>query len=210
MTRRPQAYTPLNAGGIASPEHHRWLDQMAVDLTSAQADITALLGRDLVAFGQQPSAHNLDSTTGWQSLFDIGGANGVSLDVGKYRFECRYRVTSMSATSGNAGFGLRGTATYSSAPTMWMNFGSDGGAATALALSGMFSASNEQDVDVVTAGTSQSMSVTVLGTFGLSAAGIVRPNIKLTTAASAVVAAGSSFFVWRIGTLATDTIGTWS
>jgi hypothetical protein len=217
VIRNPFAQTKLiGPEGAASSEHYRFLLDMArgvngtqADVASTQADVAAIqteqAARRIVAYGKQAASYTLASNTNWQQLFNWSTNGRVPVGVGHYRFECMYRMTGMSATSGNAGFRLSGTAVL--AEIMRQNFGHDGANTAANATSGLLDVTNESDFDIVTANTSLVLSVMHRGTFRVATAGTIRPQVKLTTAAAAVVTTGSYFVLER---LADDfTFGEW-
>jgi hypothetical protein len=203
MARRPQAHTQLiGTRGAASAEHHRFLMGLTDDVTTLQAEQAA---RRIVAYGKLSAGYTLTSTTNWQRLFDWSANGRVRVDPGHYRFECMYRMTGMSATSGNAGFRLAGTATL--AQIMRQNFGHEGANTSAQTTSGVLDITNETAFDIVTAGASQTLSAMHRGTFAVTAAGTIIPQVALTTAATPNVTAGSYFVLER---LADDfTFGEW-
>jgi hypothetical protein len=201
VIRNPFAQTKLmGPDGAASSEHYRFLLDMARGVNGTQADVATIqaeqAARRIVAYGKQSANYTLASNTNWQQLFNWSANGRVPVGVGHYRFECMYRMTSMSATSGNAGFRLSGTAVL--AEVMRQNFGHDGANTSAQAASGVLDITNETDFDIVTAATSQVMSVMHRGTFRVATAGTIRPQVKLTTAAAAVVTAGSYFVLERL------------
>lgn len=193
----------------------RYLIRDPVDVERCREFVTTPTGRVLVqpdgpvAFGQLAADYNLNSNTNWQKLFDWSTNGEVRVETGRYIFECMYRMTSMSATSGNAGFGIAGSATIGT--IMRQVFGHDGSNTTPRATSGTLQITAETEDDIVTANTSAVLNAHHRGAFLVTTAGTIRPQIKMTTAAAAaVVTAGSWFALWRVGSVESNTVGEWT
>ena len=157
------------------------------------------------------SDNTLSSVGTAQAIFDGGGGptNGrLTVDTGTYGIECHIQVTSMSATSGNAAFGLGGTATLAN---ILQNFtGLDATTlTTAAAIGGSSTLTATSGTNAVTATTGAAMFVNWTGQFDVTVAGTIIPQITLTTAAAAVVEQGSRCSFYRLGNTATATVGAW-
>jgi hypothetical protein len=157
-------------------------------------------------YGKLAAFHTLTSTTAWQRLLGIGTNGKAQIETGHYLFECLYRMSAMSMTSGNAGFRLAGTATLANVARM--NFGHDASNTAPRNTSGLHSSGVETAFDIVESGTSALMAAFHTGSFEVTAAGTLGPEIALTTAAAALVTEGSYFACWRVAS--EYTVGEWS
>jgi hypothetical protein len=157
------------------------------------------------------SSRSLTSTTATQKLFDSPTNGALNLPVGSYRFNCCFYLGTMSSTTGNTGFDLKGAGTAVLGSILMFNTGSDNLQSTTVALSGRtMPQQNTSSASMVTAATATAMSTFVTGTFEVTTAGTIIPSVYLVTAAAAVVIAGSWFECWSVGATTTTTAGDWS
>ena len=159
------------------------------------------------------SDYTLTSSTSEQKLFNVGGSSGGALTIGAgyYELECLLYLTGMSATSGNAKFGILGAGSATLANIGYMTLGNESSAPTTTvgAYSGGISVTSVSPAtNMATAGTATGGVFRISGRFQVSASGTIIPSITLTTAAAAVVKAGSYFRATFLGTNATN--GTWT
>jgi len=152
------------------------------------------------------------SNTTQQALFDATAAGAVTLPIGAYFFDIVAQLKSMSATSGNIKFSLLGGGTATLAGILYTAQGIDAANDTTTAFSGVAEIiSTQTATDLATASTATVLTFMARGSFEVTAAGTVIPSAALTTAATAVVTAGS---YCRIRTLSNTTTavsyGPWS
>lgn len=156
--------------------------------------------------------YTLTSTTATQKLFNATTNGALTLDVGVYEFVVQMQVSSMSNTTGNLSFTVlgAGTATINTNALIYSS-GADGGATNAIALSGTVRTGVVTGAPFASGGTSPSFTGYAHGMFRVTAAGTIIPSVALTTAAAAVVTAGTHFTVKRRSTISTDTFaGAWT
>lgn len=159
---------------------------------------------------RQDSAYTLANSGSAQNLFNAVTNGQITLEAGTYKFEALVAITSMSATSGNATFRLAGTATLGS--ILWYGYGRDAAADAATGtLAGSFSTdATLVTAPLVTAATNTAMFAHLKGTFEVTGAGTLIPQVTLQTAVgTAAVAAGSYFEVYRVGSTTLTAIGQW-
>jgi hypothetical protein len=164
-------------------------------------------------YAQLNADYTLTSSTTAQKLFNVGSGSGGALTIGTgyYNFECMLYLTGMSATSGNAAFGILGAGSATLANIGYMVIGNESSAptTTVAAMSGGVSVTSlSPAASMVTAGTATGGVYRIGGRFNVTASGTIIPSITLVTAAAAVVKAGSYFQATFLGTAATN--GTWT
>jgi len=158
------------------------------------------------------STYTLTSTTSSQKLFNAT-TNGALAVAGStsYFFECQFRLSSMSATSGNTKFDLLGAGTATLTSTAWSASGVDNTSpATSASSSASYTAASISSTNVVAAGTGTGVFVTIQGIFRVNAGGTIIPSVALTTAAAAVVGVNSYFKCRPIGSNTVTTVGGWN
>lgn len=160
---------------------------------------------------RQPANHTLTSSTTQQRLFDATTNGRTTLATGTYMFDAQLSLTTMSATSGNAAFSIKGGGTAVLADVLYHTVGVDGNSATAAAQSGSttVATTGTSPASAVSAGTGTAVQMHIKGTFEVTTSGTIVPSITLVTAAAAVLVAGSYFRCKRIGAAGLSTIGTW-
>jgi hypothetical protein len=179
-----------------------------------QVTASAVLGS---SFTMTQADYNLTNTTASQKIFN-GSANGaLTLVGGTYVFELLVYIRGMSATSGNAGFDLKGagTASLSGSRLLYDIVGVDNNApfgALARSGSGVSGSSGwAVSAPIVTAGTGTNLVFRASGAFDTGAGGTIIPSINLSTGVgTAFVVASSYFLVRRVAPTATATVGNWS
>ncbi|MGH9992845.1 MAG: hypothetical protein ACREAZ_09400 [Nitrososphaera sp.] len=154
------------------------------------------------------AAFTLVSQTAAQKLFNASTNGALTLAPGTYRFNCQFSLSAMSATSGNSSFSLAGTAVIGS--ILMQCIGIDGATAGNGNQSGGVAVTSAFPVSMHNALTNTNQQSSVWGTFEVTTGGTVIPSIALVTAAAAIVAAGSFFECWCIGSDAVATVGDWS
>jgi len=162
-------------------------------------------------FVRLTSGYTLTSTTNSQKAFNLPANGALTLPANTaYFFECLLSIDTMSATSGNMGFDLLGAGTATISNQSWFLHGLDATTqSTAAAVSGVASEAARTG-DTVVAATGTAVHAFVRGNFSISTGGSIIPSVKLTTAAAAVVRAGSYFKVERIGLDTVTTVGNWA
>lgn len=157
------------------------------------------------------ATYTLTSQTAAQAMFN-SPANGQVTLAGSttYQFECEYDLSSMSASSGNFGFAIGGTATISSIKWSWL--------AEKGALNGSSAAGNGMGLNntaaqvslVSTANTATTGWAQIRGLFRITTGGTIIPQVSLGVAAAAVVGVNSYFRLWPVGSNAAVSLGNWS
>lgn len=153
--------------------------------------------------------YTLTSTTSAQKLFNSSTNGALTLPTGVYTFEGMIHLTTMSATSGNASVNVLGAGTAVIARPLIQTVGQEALAAAG-GVGGQFAAASGTTGNATSAGTTTTMGIRVSGVIDVTTGGTIIPSVGLTTAASAVVKAGSYFRLTRIGPTATATLGNWS
>ena len=158
------------------------------------------------------NAYFLTSTTATQKIFDSTTNGALTLDPGIYTYKLHLYLDSMSGTSGNVGFNLKGagTATLVNRPTMVIGKEAPG---TVGAMSGKVLTVPSGTAPLVTAATNTDFGAVLDGLFEVSVAGTIIPSINLQTAAGAQVLSSTFFTCTQISTLSMTTVdyhGPWS
>lgn len=158
------------------------------------------------------SAYTLTSQTAAQKLFNSSTNGALTILANtSYFFECGFSLSSLSGTSGRYGFAFGGTATITQ---FWNAIAMKGTSLTVPPSSG----SNLTDLTWNTAantGISEGNTSTlgtafIKGKVICTTAGTLIPQVSLGVAAAAIVAAGSYFRIWPIGSNTVTTSGPWS
>ena len=160
-------------------------------------------------FIRADSAETLTDTTAAQNLFDSPSNGRITLETGAYYFKAMTCISGMSATSGNAQILFGGTATMGS--FLWTLEGIDATACNTLVdLDGGFHTTNATAASAVTAAVNTFLKFIAEGTFEVTGAGTVIPQIDLVTGGvTPSVAAGSYFMIERIGSTTAVSVGQW-
>jgi hypothetical protein len=159
----------------------------------------------------QNAAYTLASSASAQKVFDATTNGTLTLPVGTYRYEALLYVNTMSATSGNAAFGILGAGTATVASALSLADGFDAAIGAGAADGGSYWTGNTSNAAIVTATTGTSLGVRIQGLFRISVAGTIIPSITLATANAAVVQPNTYFLVTRIGSTSTAvSFGPWS
>ena len=174
--------------------------------------IAASGGASSVTFIRLDADFTLTSATTAQKIFDTTANGRLTLTTGVYRFRAVLMVTGMSATSGNADFNLlgAGSATLAGQIAQVVGREASANAAGGTVTGSMSLAQNNLGADNLTAATTTTMQLAIDGMFKCTVAGTIVPSLALTTAAAAVVKAGSFMEVTRIAELGTNSAGAWS
>jgi hypothetical protein len=168
-------------------------------------------GASTIYYGHLQADYTLTSTTAAQKLFNWSTNGALTLPTGIYRFRAMIYLTTMSATSGNAAFGIRGAGTATIARVLYHVTGFDNSSPlNAGARGGSAAIASASPASMVTAGTGTGLVALIEGFFDVTAAGTIIPSIALVTAAAAVVKAGSFFECERVGDTATGASSGWT
>lgn len=162
------------------------------------------------------AAITLVSQTAAQPAF-VGASGGVlangqiALPVGTYQFEAEFNLSAMSSTSGGFGFAL-GTANSAVIGQQgWSAYANKATLATPAAP--QFSYNVAASTELATAGTATVGFLRVEGSFTLTTAGAIIPELSFTTVAgpaSPIVGVGSYFKVNSIGGPVFSNSGNWT
>jgi hypothetical protein len=162
----------------------------------------------MAQFVQLTASYTLTSQTAAQKLFNATASGTLTLAIGTYYFNGWFGITGMSTTSGSFGFALGGTATFTQAWTSSANKVATGTSATAA--SGFTTSNTAANTSLVTANVNPDGYAYVEGVIRVTVAGTLIPQISLTVAAAAVIAANSFFHLHPMGAAAVSNIGRWS
>jgi hypothetical protein len=157
------------------------------------------------------SAYTLTSQTAAQKLFNATTNGALTLAVGTYHFECFFSLSAMNAANGSFGFALTaGTAVI--AGQSWLAAAQKGTPTLATATALQFTYNTAANTTLATASTNTVGYAYIRGTFQVTTAGTVIPQVSLGVANAAVVGAGSYFKVFPLysTTAANVTVGNWS
>ena len=142
--------------------------------------------------------YTLTSQTAAQKIFNVptNGAFNAKANT-SYFFECVFSLSGMSATSGNFGFGLGGTATLTRINWTSTSIKATSQLATGTALlTRNITASN---IGIVASSTQTGGHATIRGIVRVNAAGTLIPQTYLGIAAAAIVGTDSYFRIYPIG-----------
>lgn len=151
--------------------------------------------------------YTLTSTTATQKLFNASTNGALTLGVGVYEYRCQFRLTGMSATSGNAGFSILGAGTAVIAATSQSYTTAQDNVTTAPAAQNGLIFSGSSGGPIATATTATDLAAQIRGMFRVTTAGTIIPSVALTTAAAPAVLAGSHFVAKRRSTLSSENFG---
>lgn len=155
--------------------------------------------------------YTLTNTASGQKLFNNPTNGRLTLPTGVYEFDCLLYVTTMSATTGNMQFSLVGAGTATTDRIIYHSVGSDSSTPTTGSAAGSsVSVASVSGAVIVTTGTGTGLAVSIRGMFRVTAAGTIIPSCLLTTAAAAVVKAGSYFKCAKIGETTESFVGAWA
>jgi hypothetical protein len=159
----------------------------------------------------QNATYTLASSTSAQKLFNATTNGTLTIPIGTYRYDALIYVNTMSATSGNAAFGILGAGTATIASALSLADGFDASPAAGAGNGGSYWTGVTSNAAIVTAAVGTALGVRIRGLFRVSVAGTIIPSITLTTAAAAVVQPNTYFSAMRISTSDTAvSIGPWS
>jgi len=168
-------------------------------------------GGSTIYYGHLQADYTLTSTTAVQKLFNWSTNGALTLPTGVYRFRSMIYLTTMSATSGNGSFRLKGAGTATVARVMYHTTGIDNTSPlNAGAQGGSASITENSVASMVTAATGTGLTAIIEGFFDVTVTGTIIPSIALVTAAAAVVKAGSFFECEHVGNTATAASSGWS
>lgn len=160
---------------------------------------------------KQAADRNLTNTVNEQKVFDQVANGTLTLPTGTYFFRCILYLTTMSGTSGNLAFDPIGAGTAVGATFLWGAVGLDNSTPTTAAAGGFSINPTQQSTgNIITAATGTAMGAIVEGTFRITTAGTIIPSISLTTAAAAVLKAGTFFGICRLAEQNVHSVGAWT
>lgn len=155
------------------------------------------------------AAYTLVSQTAVQKLFDSVTNGTLTLVAnGTYRFKCKFTLTGMSASSGTFGFALGGTANLTGIE--WHANSAKAAAGTSTNTGVILRNQTAANAALTAANTVTSGFTEIEGVFRMTTAGTIIPQVSLSVAAAAVVAADAWFECWQIGTNTDVSKGNWS
>lgn len=168
-------------------------------------------GGSTIYYGHLQSDYTLTSTTSVQKLFNWSTNGALTLPTGVYRFRSMIYLTTMSATSGNGSFRVKGGGTATLARILYHVTGIDNTSPLNVGTrTGSAAVVENSAASMVTAGTGTGLTAIIEGFFDVTVTGTIIPSIALVTAAAAVVKAGSFFECERVGDTATAASTGWT
>lgn len=153
------------------------------------------------------TAYTLTSTTATQKLFNATTNGALTLGTGVYDYYCQFLLTSMSATSGNLQFSLKGAGTAGAISGLMYHSGIDQLNTAAQNVSGVLLNGPTSLTPMAIASAQTTFQGIVRGTTRVTTAGTIIPSVALTTAAAASVNIGSYFVIKRRSTIDSDLYG---
>lgn len=161
---------------------------------------------DYEQFMTLTSPYTLTSQTGAQKIFNVptNGAFNAKAAT-SYFFECVYSLSSLSATSGNFGFALGGTATLTS--INWTSTAIKQGTQASTGTALLTRNTTAANLGVVASSTQTGGYATIRGIVRVNAAGTLIPQVSLGIAAAAIVGTDSYFRIQPIGSNTVTNIG---
>jgi hypothetical protein len=172
---------------------------------------TTAFVQGLQIYGQLTANYALANVGTSQKLFDFTANGAVTLATGRYAFRCMLHILSMSATSGNAAFDLKGAGTATIANIFYHAVGFDSSTPlTVNAQGGTFSITSASPANLVALAVGTGMAVEINGILNVTGTGTLIPSITLTTAVAAIVQAGSYIVLDYLGPTGSNTKGAWS
>jgi hypothetical protein len=176
--------------------------------STTQADNRGLIPS--IYFIRQDADRTLTNSTANQKIFNSVTNGALTLPTGTYLYDGMIRLSSMSATSGNADYDLLGAGTATLGTILHHFFGQDAAINTAGAVGGSYAVVASSPASAVTAATQTSLLLQIRGTFEVTSTGTIIPSLALVTAAAAVVQAGSYMKFMRLGDNSVVSVGQWS
>lgn len=193
---------------LTTPEAGAWeYDGDAHYFTSTSSNRGVGISEYIVCLS---STYTLTSQTAAQKLFNASTNGALTLPTGTFMFESLFSLSSMSGTTGNAQFQILGGGTATLGSVLYHTVGVDGNINAAATQTGGASNTSSSAASILTAATNTNMHALVRGTFRVTATGTIIPSVALVTAAAAVVAVGSYFRCWKVGSSTFTTVGNWS
>jgi hypothetical protein len=151
------------------------------------------------------------SNTSQQAVFDSIAGGTLTLETGFYIFDGLIQCKSMSSTSGNLKWSLKGAGGATLAVVLQHVIGQDVAVNTAGAVGGSALITEiSSAASVITGATATVATIQVRGSFECTGAGTIIPSVAQTTAAAAVITAGSYFRCCRLGASSVVSCGQWS
>lgn len=159
---------------------------------------------------RQAFSRTLPNDTNENAIFNSVTNGRITLETGTYRFGGMLYVTGMSATSGNFLIDVLGAGTAVCADWIWQAWGTDNTTPTnAGTKTGSFTITQQSVASVVTAATGTRCAVQIEGMMEVTTAGTLIPSLDQVTAAAATLAAGSYFWIQRVGPTDMVSVGQW-
>lgn len=164
-----------------------------------------------ISWVRQAANRTLTSSTAVQKIFDQTANGALTVNVGSYEFLFSGWFTSMSATSGNLGWDLKGAGTATIDTVFQSAMGRDSTTSTTVGtIGGLFMITSAFATSLVTAATGTGLWLEVKGFFNVTARGTIIPSVNLITAAAAVVNAGTCMRVTQLGPNGANSSTDWS
>lgn len=161
-------------------------------------------------FIRADATRTLPNDANENAIFNVPTNGRITLEIGTYLFEGIIRVTSMSATSGNALIDILGAGTATAGAWLWWYSGIDAtDPSTPATFSSGVRVTQDSAASIVPVATATGLAVIIKGTFEITVAGTLIPSIDQVTAAAAVVSIGSYILFERIGASTLTSVGQW-
>jgi hypothetical protein len=163
------------------------------------------------AFTRRSATRTLTSQTALQNMF-ASTEDELAITPGVYEFWCDFTLSSMSASSGDFGFAVAGTATFTGRFNAWSAKVAD---ITAPHAHEGISTATLSGTSLVTASTATTGEAHIHGWLTVTVAGTLIPQVSLGVAAAAVLGSNSTFKIRKMASASannSDNIraGAWS
>jgi hypothetical protein len=192
----------FTSGALATTPQQGWVEYDGIAPYVSQASNTRAIIN--IEYWQVLSAsYTLTSTTSPQKLFNNTTNGAITLPTGTYEFDCQFSLSSMSTTSGYFGFQMGGTATTSQS---WTSIAGST-AAGVIGTPSYQHVSSNGNSQLYTAATTGAGEADIHGILRVTASGTFIPQVQLSVAAAAVVAANSFCYYKPLGTTSVTIIG---
>lgn len=162
------------------------------------------------------AAITLVSQTGAQPIF-VGTSGGtltngeIILPIGTFEFDSAFNISAMSSTSGGFGFSITAGGSAVIGQQSWEAYANKATLATPAAWQSSWNTG--ASTELATATTTTVGFARIRGSFTLTTAGPIIPNLSFTTVAGAatpIVGVGSYFRVRQLGNATVNFVGDWS
>lgn len=180
------------------------------DIDADQIDDKRVIRDPDPVFIRADATRTLPNDANENAVFNSPANGRITLPTGTYKISGNVRISSMSATSGNALFDILGAGTATVASWLWSYYGIDVTDPSAAAANlSAHRVTQDTAASMVTATTGTAMAWQFEGTFEVTTAGTLIPSVDQVTAAAAIVSIGSYIKIDRLGDVNAISVGRW-